>query len=100
MKDDSESLSSMAAGDSSSDDARVQSTKTSTPATSVIGEDKRSTATTSTRRATLSRKSTARHADSDSELSEPEELGSQPAKKKLKQAVKEEEEEEEESETG
>lgn len=88
---DSDSLSSMGTGggDSSSDDARVQSTKTSTPATSVLGEDKRSISTTTTRKATLHRTAmNTADSEDDSELSQldEEELGSQPAKKKLKLA--------------
>lgn len=84
---DSSSLSSnhSAGGDSSSDDARIQSfssTKTSTPATSVMGTTPRRNS-----------KAVIHHDTDDSELSEldedghleskKEELGSHPARKKL-----------------
>lgn len=83
--DDSDSLNTATGDSSSSDDAsRVQSTKTSTPATSVLGEDKRTT--TASRRAPLHRKSAVAFpdGDSDSELSElDEELGSSRKKRRV-----------------
>jgi hypothetical protein len=85
--DDSDSLATTTnttAGDSSSDDTsiRVQSTKTSTPATSVLGDDKRGQ---SVRRPPSHREAPAKRdsLDSESELSELEELGASRKKARL-----------------